>query len=835
MNRQVLRFVRYRLRATFGRRSGGYFALVLLIGLVGGLAMFSVSGARRTQSSFSSFLRSTNPSDLTVFHNDTATDDNSSDAAFRNTIAHLPHVKRAESSTSPSLLVLGPDGTPAQDPRSRLFDSAARVGATLDGLFVDQDRLTVVRGRRADPRREDEMVMTVGAAHILGLHAGNVVHLGIYNNADTLSDGYGTASVQPHRRVDIRLVGIVVPNDAVVQDDVDRSSNGALLSPALTGALNGCCANNVTSGLQLDRGARDAAAVASEVKLALPDSTVVAVTSVEVATAQRSIEPLSLALGVFGAIAALATVVIAGQVIGRQLRRSAEELDTLRALGASPAMTWSDGLIGIIGAVAVGSVLAAAVAACMSPLAPIGPVRRVYPSRGIAFDWAVLGVGMLALIIILSAISGALAYWGAPHRVAQRRRRPGAASSRVARAAAASGLPAPAVTGVRFAVEPGGGKDSVPVRSAMLGAVLAMVVVVATVTFGASLRTLVSRPPLYGWNWDYELLGNYGGLADVPLPEAKQLLDHDADVAGWAGVSFDTFRIDGQAVPVMGASPNARVGPPVLTGHALTSRDQVVLGATTLAALHKRIGDTVEVSNGAGQPIGLVIVGTATLPTIGSGSTLHLEIGTGAVLSDSLIPAADRGFGDLPGSPQAILVRFRRGTNPATASKSLKRIAGSLDVLGHGPPSVLPVQRPAEIVNYRSMGTTPTALGAGLASGALVALALTLVASVRRRRRDLALLKTLGLTRRQLVAVVASQSSVAAATGIVLGVPLGIVLGRSLWKLFAYQVHVIPAPSIPAWPIVFIAVGALVLANVVAAIPGRTAAGVPTALLLRAE
>ena len=105
-----------------------------------------------------------------------------------------------------------------------------------------------------------------------------------------------------------------------------------------------------------------------------------------------------------------------------------------------------------------------------------------------------------------------------------------------------------------------------PVRSAILGAVLAVVVVVATVTFGASLHTLVSRPALYGWNWDYELLGNYGGFADVPLPQAKQLLDHDADVAAWAGVSFDTFRIDGQTVPVMGASPNARVGPPTLTG-----------------------------------------------------------------------------------------------------------------------------------------------------------------------------------------------------------------------------------------------------------------------------
>jgi hypothetical protein len=45
----------------------------------------------------------------------------------------------------------------------------------------------------------------------------------------------------------------------------------------------------------------------------------------------------------------------------------------------------------------------------------------------------------------------------------------------------------------------------------------------------------------------------------------------------------------------------------------------------------------------------------------------------------------------------------------------------------------------------------------------------------------------------------------------------------------------VPQPSVPAWTVVLIAVGALVLANVVAAFPARVAARTPTALLLRAE
>src|SRR5207245_7106020 len=65
MNRQVLRITGYRFAATFARRRAGYLALVLLIGLVGGIAMASIAAARRTQSSFPAFLASTNPADLT--------------------------------------------------------------------------------------------------------------------------------------------------------------------------------------------------------------------------------------------------------------------------------------------------------------------------------------------------------------------------------------------------------------------------------------------------------------------------------------------------------------------------------------------------------------------------------------------------------------------------------------------------------------------------------------------------------------------------------------------------------------------------------------------------
>jgi hypothetical protein len=61
------------------------------------------------------------------------------------------------------------------------------------------------------------------------------------------------------------------------------------------------------------------------------------------------------------------------------------------------------------------------------------------------------------------------------------------------------------------------------------------------------------------------------------------------------------------------------------------------------------------------------------------------------------------------------------------------------------------------------------------------------------------------------------------------------VSGRWLWTLFAQQIYAVPQPSVPVLSVGLVALGALVLANVVASLPGRSAARTPTALLLRAE
>ena len=274
-----------------------------------------------------------------------------------------------------------------------------------------------------------------------------------------------------------------------------------------------------------------------------------------------------------------------------------------------------------------GSLLAVAVAVGLSPLAPIGPVRPVYPDRGVASDWTVLGLGFVLLVVVLSGSAVAVAYRASPHR-ASRAGADVARGSSVARAAAACGLPPTAVTGIRSALGSGSGREAAPVRSALLGAVIAVVVVVASITFGSSLSFLVSRPALYGWNWDYALLAGFSAAENLPAAETASLLDHDPVVAHWAGVYFEHMKLDGQDVPALASSPNASVSPPLLSGRGLQAASQVVLGPVTLAQLHKHVGDTVVADTGQRPRSACASSARRRCPPSGARANPALQMGT---------------------------------------------------------------------------------------------------------------------------------------------------------------------------------------------------------------
>ncbi len=844
MNRRTMSVASYWLRASFRRRWSSYLTIVLLIGLVGGVAIGSLGAARRTQSSFNVFLASTNPSDLSVvLQGPNLTSD----------LARLPLVRHV--AALQYFLVGFPAGSHGGPSIKGAWASGdiTTVGSLGDEYFR-QDKLAVIQGRMANPQRADEFVATASAERLAGWHVGQSVPMYFYTIAQANLPDFGTAKVTPKLRITEHLVGTVVINSQVVLDETDRYPALAIFTPAITDPLVAPSGNYFGFFLQLKHGAKSVSRVEREIIKALPKGTTYNfhVTADVTQQVNRSIEPEAIALGVFGLIAAIAALVIAGGLLARTLSNDDGDFAVLLALGASRRTLAVAGLLGLMGAVIAGSILATIVGVALSPIGPIGPVRPVYPHGGVGFDWTVLGTAFAFFVLTLGGVAVLLAQRQSSRLL--KRSRPLAApeGSRLARALAGIGLAPTAVVGVRFALEPGRDRDAVPVRSALVGAVLAVVIVVATLTFGSGLSTLISHPALYGWNWNLALTGNQ----DVP-PQSTHALSHDPLVASWSGDNFANIEIDGLTVPTLIAKSHAAVSPPLLSGHEVDAANQIVLGAQTMAELHKHLGDTVTASYGAPQdvpvyvpPTQLVIVGTATLPAVGPQLTFHTSMGTGAIIDHGIEPAAMKKFlyrqepyATLNG-PKIVFVRLRRGVSTAAGEASLRRIGEVGDKAlaavpnGYGEGDsveLLGVQYPAEIENYRSIGATPAVLALALAAGAMVALGLTLSASVRRRRRDLALLRALGFTGRQLRAVVAWQASVSGLVGVVVGVPLGILLGRWLWTLFARYIDAVPEPTVPVLSVVIVVLATLVLANAVAALPGRSAARTSTAQVLRGE
>jgi putative ABC transport system permease protein len=141
---------------------------------------------------------------------------------------------------------------------------------------------------------------------------------------------------------------------------------------------------------------------------------------------------------------------------------------------------------------------------------------------------------------------------------------------------------------------------------------------------------------------------------------------------------------------------------------------------------------------------------------------------------------------------------------------------------------------PTNLVNFGQAINFPALLGLTLALFGVATLAHLLLVSVSRRRKEVALLKVLGFVRRQVSAAVCWQATTVCLIGIVVGVPVGIIVGRSTWELFATAVGVEPVAVVPAQQVVVVAIGAIVVGNILAVVPAALAARLRPAEALRA-
>jgi len=122
---------------------------------------------------------------------------------------------------------------------------------------------------------------------------------------------------------------------------------------------------------------------------------------------------------------------------------------------------------------------------------------------------------------------------------------------------------------------------------------------------------------------------------------------------------------------------------------------------------------------------------------------------------------------------------------------------------------------------------------AGLAAAAT--LAGNGLTSARRRRRDLAILQTLGFTRGQIRGTLVSQAAIVVALGTIVGVPLGAGAGRWAWGAFAAHTGFASEPVTPLGATVLVVPATVVAASLIGLLPGALAARRSPAAILRAE
>ncbi len=821
-----MRIAWYAARANW--RSCWRLALVVALvgGLLGAVALSALAGARRTDSAYGRYLRSVNASDVLV----------DVPGPVLPVIREIEHEPGALSTAA----WLGLNGQPVID--GRIDDSFLTDGiaGSLDGEFYRQDKLTVLAGRLPPPTATGDVVLTPSLASAFHLTVGDHMTWEFYRNV--VVDGVpGAASLAG--RVTF-LVAAIAGMAPALTDQFDDPAN-AILPPAATARYLdefgfGWVAMRLRGG--------DAGVPALERRLAslaasltarykVPVSLTIRRMDVVHAEAQQAIEPQAIALVMLGGLAALAMLVLVAQGLAQLLSRSAADAPTLRAIGASRADAAA-----VAGAPGAAAVLVAVLfsvggAIALSPLAPVGPVRRYDPVRGVQADWLVLGAGGAVLLVLLAALVALLA-WRA---VRQKHQVPAIRPAAVVTAASRTGLPVAAVAGMRQALERGAGRLRDPVRATLTGSVVAVTALVAALVFGASLTGLVTHPARYGWNWTL-LIQAEGGWGNWAPATIDKLVSHQPGVTGWSEFGFGQLGIRGTEVPVMGLLRHAgvrAVDPPTTSGHPLTGPGQIEFGTVTMRQLGLSIGDRVRIGTGSHRRE-LTVVGTVTLPSFGGGLADHVSLGRGAMMNEGTLLAVQ----GLPPDSARFVARASTSypsaaaidvSSRADARALAARITAANPDGTPGGTYQLGPQLGAPVINASQMGSQPLALAIGVAVAAVLALGLAILASVRRHRRDLALLKALGLRPRQVRAVIAWQTSTILVIATIAGVPLGIVAGRWAWTSFATAIGVVPSAAVPAASLVIGVAALFVAGNLLASGPALIAARIAPAATLRAE
>lgn len=819
----------YCVRADARRSWPSWLAIGLLIGLAAGSVMAAAAGARRTESAYQDLRGETNAVDAAI-----AFDCNPSiDRACPETIEEiraLPGIRDAARFESSIVPILDADGRLVQitDDPCASGSGAIDVATSVDPAFgTTLQGIRIVEGRAADPSRADEVVMAPLAADQLGIEVGDrlfprLVDCGLEREA------WGAPT--PVTVVGLGLTSVEVPAKTGIYYQSIHTTPAFAALPAWR-ALQAANEYPPLIGVRFDVGVG-----VGELRETTGVPSLVVVIDLErefTRAIDEGLQSDANALWLVALLGGVASVFVLGPTLTRYRGDAAVIDENLAAMGWSRrdrvARSALHGLA--IGAIAVA--VAVAVVALVSMRTPIGSARAIEPVPGVEVDMVVVIAGGLATIGFVMASLAALAL-RSPTRDRSPRRTP------LARLASRSGLSVPAVLGIRIGLEPGRGQA--PVRSSVFAVALGATAITGVLVYTSSAQHLRDTPASIGLTWDDFVYVNDRPDGVTIAEEARDW--PEAEAAGHARFFTPSLSLgashEASQVLAFSTGPDA-VEPTVIRGRAPAGIDDLLLSPKLAETLDVDVGDRVDtrldLSEITGlqlemtEPFSLEVVGIGPVPLADG----NFDIGSAVTVDGlfSLLPPEVQEEFEAQG-PRTDFVLIDRA--PGVTDDAIRRRFAAVGIeIDPDEPDIEDYAATVVSTDPTTTESAPNLLAGLMAVMAGGVLTYGLAIAVHRNGHDLAVVRALGVTPRLLRRSGRWAGTVFAAAALVVAVPVGVVLGRVVWRTYAEDLGVVPDPVTTVWEIGVLVLATLLLAALVGTLAAARQARTRPAEVLRSE
>ncbi len=784
-------------RRDLRRRWLSLVVLGLLAGLSASLAMAAIAGARRADTAFNRLSSGTEAADAVVFPSQTTP------GVFNwSKIGTLPYVK----AIAPWTLVFGVNGTGSAAHPDLLFMPVDRQ------WFKTIDRPVIRAGRFWHPGAVGEAMIDEEAASHLKLKVGDRFPFHAYRTGQ-FAEGAPKGAV-----VQTKVVAVIRETSQFL-----FTGGQAFLSPGTLEHYGKSIERIENAHVRLRDPIRDVPLLRRDADRLLAKGTPI----LDLHSVQRrvgtavSIERVAEAL--LGVAVAVAGLVFVGQALARSVAQLDDDAEVLRAVGLTRRERSIAAAAPHLLALGVALPVALIGAWILSDRFPIGYARTVDPSVGFHIDWLVVGPA-LVFVALAMAVGSLVVAWLHSGRLD----RSEAVHTNRFTAALRHNVPLSVGLGTTMAFESGRGRRRVPVGPALFGAVAGVLGIVGTFTIDHGLSEALSHPERAGVTWDATVAAgakDYDKHVDTVAPAFVRDVSSRRDVGAVTILGRIPLPVNGVGIAVFDVK-RVRGDLTLVTvkGKPPERTDEVALGPATAQQLGVSIGDKVTI-RGTGTAK-LRVVGLALFP-----HEVHSGFTEGAWVTPArmrtIAPVTD--FEHQSGMEQTAAVRWKPGADHARSLAAMEKSFGSTDR------EVAVAELPPELINLKRVRTVPLILVTFLVLLAISALGHVLVASIRRRRRDFAVLRSIGFTRRMTATVVGSHSTSVGLVGLILGIPLGLVLGRLAWTWVTGSVPLVYVSPVGLAAVLVTIPVALLVANLIAAFPGQRAARLTAAEVLRTE